>query len=90
MEYLLIFHCNNGCTTRVNVTLYLHCLSCYFDPLFGIVTLGTGWTTEESLFDSEQGQEICLSSITYRSDHKALKPDDEVADIWTKSLGGVF
>jgi len=90
MEYLSIFHCNNGCATRVDVTLYLHCLSCSFDPLFGIVTLGTGWTTEESLFDCEQGQEICLSSSTYRSDHKALKPDDVVAYIWTKCLGEMF
>jgi len=55
------------------------------------VTLGTGWTTEESLFDSEQEQEICLSSSTYRSDHKALKPDDEVAYIsGLKVLEGCF
>jgi uncharacterized paraquat-inducible protein A len=28
MWYSLIFHCSNGCKTRLNVTLYAHCRSC--------------------------------------------------------------
>jgi hypothetical protein len=27
MEYLLLFHCNYGCTNAPEVTLYVHCLS---------------------------------------------------------------
>jgi hypothetical protein len=47
-------------------------IACPFDPLFGIVTLGTGWYYRS---DSKQEQEICLSSGTYRSDRKVMKPD---------------
>ena len=25
----IVYRCNNGCTNALNVTLYLHCLSCY-------------------------------------------------------------
>jgi len=25
VSYLLFFHCNNGCTKALNVTLYVHC-----------------------------------------------------------------
>ena len=28
MLYSLFFHCNNGCTNALEVTLYVHCLSC--------------------------------------------------------------
>jgi hypothetical protein len=34
MEYLLLFHGNNDSRTRLNVTLYVHCLSCYFSALY--------------------------------------------------------
>jgi hypothetical protein len=30
MQYLLLFHSNNDSWTRLDVTLYVHCLSCYF------------------------------------------------------------
>ena len=32
-------HCNNGCPSRLNATLYLHCLSCY--SLFKVYILIT-------------------------------------------------
>ena len=30
MSYLLLFHGNNDSRTRLSVTLYVHCLSCFF------------------------------------------------------------